>query len=136
MMTTSSTQPKWPLIGVRVCAIYLACITASGILAPPPFTAEYQGVEYLIAAGYFFLAFELWRLRRWALQLIRFLLIVQFIICVDALMSKALSATSLLWLTLFGLFALAALIYLFRPSVRALFQNQQSKIQNQKSPNA
>lgn len=132
-MTTSNTQIKWLVSGVRVCALYLACITVLGVLVSPPLTGEYKGVEYLIAAAYFFIAFELWRLRHWALQLTRLLLIVQLIICLNALVSRELTATSLLWLTLFGLFALAALIYLFRPSVRALFQNQQSEVNNQKS---
>lgn len=133
-MTPTNTQPKWALIGVRVCAVYLAGVTAFSILVFLPSTIGSEDMKFLFVSGVFFLiTFKLWQLRYWALLAARVLLIGQLFTCINALfVSRTLATVTLLWLIV-GLFALIALIYLFMPFVHMLFQNQQSSIRNPKS---
>ncbi len=143
MMTTSNTQSKWALIGVRVCAVYLA-LWAIARIALIFLGSVYGSVGWLIlmiiplAILFSLHALKLWQLRSsWrgsAAQIFISMVIISIPLVMrhtdwNSLASVAVS------------FAPAAMgvigfVFLNLQAVRALFQNQQSEINNQKSPNA
>lgn len=142
-MTTSNTQPKWALIGVRVCAVYLALWTIAALWML--FTVTYQGFGWLLSI--FFIssamllsvtAIKLWQLRPWG----RIGASVLFVghIWMPMLpffnllaVRSPLTPSDLLYRAIVAVIGIIGLIFLNRPAVKALFQNRQSAIQNPKS---
>jgi hypothetical protein len=137
-MTTSITQPKWALIGVRVCAVYLALWAIAGLWML--FTVTYQGFGWLLSI--FFIssamllsvtAIKLWQLRPWGrigasalfvchigMPVLLFFNLLTF--------QSSITLGDLMYGTMLAVIGIIGWVLLNRPTVKALFENQQSKI--------
>lgn len=149
-MTTSSTHLQWALIGVRVCAVYLAVIAiaypmlvligvSNGTVAG---TFGLLLLIFILGAIIFGLtALKLWMLRSWARasasEIFAFHPLVLLFPFMNLLSSPAkVELSDFLFGTMWAMIGIVGWVFLTRPIVKAIFQNQQSEINNQKSQNA
>jgi hypothetical protein len=132
-MTTTNPQPKWALIGVRVCAIYLVVwIVPVGLLLLSGSTTESLWLALPIVWSVS-AALNLWRLSSRGCSSAEMTFSYQIFIPLAFLCVR--DVASITWLTIISMGLIAAFwrVFLSRPAVKALFQNQQSTIQNPKS---
>ncbi len=135
-MTTSTVQPKWALIGVRVCAVYLvAWIVPAWLLLLSGLTNKWLFLT-LPTVWSLYAALRLWRLSDRGQLLAGMTFFGHIVIPLGFLFAH--DVTSTMWLTIVLLWLIAVfwIFFLSRSAVEALFQNQKSTINNQKSPNA
>ncbi len=141
-MTTSNTQPKWALIGVRVCAVYPAlwAVAACGSIFMAVNNATFGWLQLFYMLGAVLLsltAWGLWQLRSWSRVAITGIFASQIMVSIIGFLNLS-NWTSRVLFVLCMLITIGAigLFFITRPIVKEQFENQQSKIQNQKSPNA
>ncbi len=142
-MTTSTVQPKWALIGVRVCAVYLAlwAIACIALVLIGNSNNAFDWLKLLLisfAVLFGLLAFSLWRLKSWSREVVVQMYIGTAVISIPLVMGHTdwHSPVSILISFAPAAIGVAGLVFLNRPTVKALFENPRSKIHNQKSPNA
>ncbi len=143
-MITSNTQPKWALIGVRVCAICLALWAIVAIVMA--FIGVSNGIFTWLQLVFIpggailvgFTALRLWQLRPWSRGATIEIFAISSILSGLGLTTPSNwnSPATAIILCMMITIGIIGSIFLTRPAVKALFQNQQSAINNQKSPNA
>ncbi len=132
-MTTMSTQSKWALIGVRICAVYLV------VWIVPVWTAFLNGTTdkrqslTLPTLWSLFAALRLWRLSDRGRLFAGFTFFAQIAMPIAFLLARDIASTAWLAIILMWLIAFFWIVFLSRPAAKALFENQKSEINNQKS---
>jgi hypothetical protein len=132
MMTTANTQPKWALIGVRVCVIYLALWAVAAIL--PVFIGSINNtfdwlrlLLILFAVLLGLLALRLWQLRSWSREFAADIFIGQMALSLVLLMNHTNwnSLTSVAISFAPAVVGVIGWVFLNRPAVKALFESHQ-----------
>ncbi len=137
-MTTTSTQSKWGLIGVRVCAVYLAVIAVAYPMlvlisvSNGTFTSTVGLLLLIFIPGailFGLTALKLWALRSWARAFASEIFISHILVLVYAfinLLTASLKLTlgGFLILTIWVMIGIIGWIFLCQPAVKALFENQ------------
>ncbi len=134
-MTTSTVQPKWALIGVRVCAVYLAVWAIAALWMA--FTVRIEGaltwllpILFIPGAILFgLMALGLWRLRTWGRTMastvfVGYMWMAVFSPIILLTAQSPITPNDLLYRTVWAVIGFIGWIFLRRPAVKALFENQ------------
>jgi hypothetical protein len=139
-MTTTDSSTKWPLIGVRVCAVYLllCAIAALEALVRSASNGIFGWVQLVMIPGtilFGLTAFRLWQLQPWAQGSAVYIFLSHTALGFIGLINPPNwnSSTNLIFSSALVTIGIIGWIFLKRPAVKALFKNRQSAIQNQKS---